>query len=157
MNKYSIRFVTLLGASALLASVPADAQRGGRGSRAAFGSGRSMQVRGASTSNLHWSGRTTVNRDIDRNVNRRVDVDRNVSVDVDHHYDYDWGDHYHPVARAATAAAVTAAVVGTYYRYLPADCVTVYRGTIVYYQCATGWYRPVYSGTAVQYVVVTAP
>ena len=46
---------------------------------------------------------------------------------------------------------------GTYYRTLPANCVTIYRGAIVYYQCGSVWYRPSYYGTSVQYVVVTAP
>lgn len=149
--------LALLAGGALLTAIvpttPADAQRGGgrAGAGVSHGGARNMQVRGASTSNVRWSGGTSVSRDVNRGVNR------DVNVDVDHHYDYDWGDNYHPVARAATAAAVTAAVVGTYYRYLPANCATIYRGTVVYYQCGSSWYRPVYAGTSVQYIVVTAP
>lgn len=134
---------------------------GGRGVSAA--SGRTMQVRSSSASSVNWSGHSASNRSVDRTnastINRNVN--RDVNVDVDHHYnidhDYDWGDHYHPVARAAAATAVTAAAIGSYYRYLPANCATVYRGTVIYYQCGTAWYQPYYAGTTVQYVVVKAP
>lgn len=155
MNSKITKAFAFLAGSALLAATmpsPAAAQRGGGrfgGGNISQGNARSMQVRSTSTSNVRWSSHTS--------VNRNVNVHRDVNVDVDHHYDYHWGDHYHPVARAATTAAVTAAVVGSYYRYLPANCATIYRGTIIYYQCGAAWYRPVYSGTSLQYVVVTAP
>lgn len=148
-------------ALAAVAAADASAQRrgggGGGGASARMGAAsrpatnpskqpsRDMQMRGSANGNIN------AHRDVN------VNVDRDVNVDVDHHYDYDWGDYYHPVARAATAAAVTAEVIGTYYRTLPANCVTIYRGAIIYYQCGTVWYRPSYYGTSVQYVVVTAP
>ena len=43
-------------------------------------------------------------------------------------------------------AAVGAAVMGSYYRSLPANCATIYRASLSYYQCGAVWYQPVYSG-----------
>ena len=149
----TIAFTSCAIALAALAAAEAAAQRrGGGGAAARMGASRPTTYPGKAPSrDLQVRSRSTANVNAHRNVN--VNVDRDVHVDVDHHYDYDWGDHYHPVARAAVAAAV----VGTYYRTLPANCVTIYRGAIVYYQCGSVWYRPSYYGTSVQYVVVTAP
>jgi hypothetical protein len=82
----------------------------------------------------------------------------NINVDVDHHYGYG-GAYYRPGygAGVVAGAAVGAAIVGSYYRALPANCVTVYRATVSYYQCGSAWYKPVYAGTTVQYVVVVKP
>jgi hypothetical protein len=83
----------------------------------------------------------------------------NINVDVDHNYGYGGGAYYRPGygAGVVAGAAVGAAVAGSYYRALPAGCVSTYRATLTYYQCGSVWYQPVYSGTTVQYVVVTAP
>ena len=149
---------------ALVAATAADAagRGGGGGGRSGAssmnrsgGNASNRQVRSSATGNIN--GNNNVNRNTNVNRNSNVNVNRNVDVDVDVDHHYGWGGYYHPVARAATAAVVTAAVVGTYYRTLPTSCVTVYRGTVVYYQCSNGWYQPVYSGMTVQYVVVKAP
>lgn len=138
-----------------------------------FNSGSSSRVAGtrdvntASRTNINSGNRTNINTGNVNTGNRTnintgnintgdVNINRNVDVDVDHRWGYgDWD--YRPGAVAAAAAVTTAVVVGSYYRSLPPNCATVYRGTIVYYQCGTSWYQPVYSGMAVQYVVVTAP
>lgn len=131
-------------------------ERAGRGQAAS-----QHQVRADASSSIN---NRNVNRNTNRNVNRNVNVNRDINVDVDVHHEYgyghDWDDHYHPVARAAAVTAVaatTAAIVGSYYRSLPPDCVTVYRGSVTYYQCGSAWYQPTYVGTSVQYVVVEAP
>ena len=82
------------------------------------------------------------------NQNRRVDID----VDVDR--------GYHPVATAVAVTAgvaVTAAVIGSVTRTLPAGCTPVTVGTVMYQQCGPSWYQPQYVGTTVQYVVVNPP
>jgi Flp pilus assembly protein TadB len=114
--------------------------------------------------------RTSVNANANRNanVNRNVNANRNVNVNhnvnvnqnrrVDIDVDVDRG--YHPVATAmavTAGVAVTAAIVGSVTRTLPSGCVPVTIGTIMYQQCGPNWYQPQYSGTTVQYVVVTAP
>ena len=179
-------FRTLAMACSMLAlgtltAAEAMAQRGGRGGGSQLGSGgggramssrgspsRDMQVRNSSRSNInHGGGRTRdfdrnpnnnrPNFDRDRNVNknRDVNINRNIDIDIDH--DYDWGDRYHPVARGVAAAVVTSAVIGSYYRTLPTNRVTTYRGSVVYYQCGSTWYQPSYYGSSVQYVVVNNP
>ncbi|MFP5329168.1 MAG: hypothetical protein ACLGHC_03390 [Alphaproteobacteria bacterium] len=130
------------------------------------GSGRGSQVAGTTrpaAGSINAGNRpTTRPGNIDRgdvNINRGdVNIRRDVDIDVDVDHDWGYGDwDYRPGAVAAAAAVTTAVVVGSYYRSLPPNCVTVYRGTIVYYQCGTYWYQPVYSGMSVQYVVVNAP
>jgi len=96
------------------------------------------------------------NANVNRNVNHNVNVNQNRHVDID--VDVDRG--YHPVATAmavTAGVAVTAAIVGSVTRTLPSGCVPVTIGTIMYQQCGPNWYQPQYSGTTVQYVVVTAP
>ena len=170
-----------------LTAAEAVAQRGGHGGgrAAAMGSrggganramstrgspSRDMQIRNGSHSTInHGGGRTrdfNRNPSIDRNrhnidrnhnvnINRDVNIKRDIDIDIDHNYD--WGDHYHPVARGLAAAVVTSAVIGSYYRSLPANCVSVNRGSVIYYQCGSTWYQPSYYGSSVQYVVVNTP
>ena len=77
----------------------------------------------------------------------------------DHHDDYHhggWDDYYHPVATAAAVTAtvaVTSAVIGSMVRTVPANCVPVNYGGMIYQQCGTTWYQP----QGPQYVVVRAP
>lgn len=166
MKYRSVKMTTTAAVAGLFLSqlaISAAEARPGGGRGASVAQGRTMQVRSSSISNVNWSSNAISHRNVNRtnNTNINRNVNRDVNVDVDHHYDidhhYDWGDHYYPVARAAAATAVTAAAIGSYYRYLPANCVTVYRGTVIYYQCGTSWYQPYYAGTTVQYVVVRAP
>lgn len=148
-----------LAASTFASSAQAQ-RRGGAhdlsaSNRAGRGQGQAHQVRSQATSNLN----NNANRNVNRNINQNINRDLNVDVDVHHDYDWgnDWNDHYHPVAIAATAAVTTAIIMGSYYRTLPPNCVTIYRGAVVYYQCGTYWYQPIYSGSSVQYQVVPAP
>ena len=67
-----------------------------------------------------------------------------------------WDNDYHPVATAAAVTAavvVTSAVVGSMVRTVPAGCVPVNYGGMVYQQCGSTWYQPQGS----QYVVINPP
>ena len=96
---------------------------------------------------------TSVNNVSNRNTN--VNVNRNVNVDVDRRGG-GWDNDYHPVATAAAVTAavvVTSAVVGSMVRTVPAGCVPVNYGGMIYQQCGTVWYQPQGS----QYVVINPP
>lgn len=58
---------------------------------------------------------------------------------------------------AGTAAAVTAAALGSTVYALPASCVTVFEHNLTYFHCGSAWYQPQYRGTGVTYIVVNAP
>ena len=80
-----------------------------------------------------------------------------MSVDVDRGCcNGRWDNDYHPVATAAAVSAtvaVASAVVGSMVRTVPANCVSVNYGGMVYQQCGSTWYAPQGS----QYVVINAP
>src|SRR5262245_27440121 len=75
-----------------------------------------------------------------------VNVNRNVDVNVDRGCcDRGWDNDYPPVATAAAVTAtvaVTSAVIGSMVRTVPAGCVPVNYGGIVYQQCGATWYQP---------------
>lgn len=125
----------VLVVGSLLASMVADAQRGG--GRAGGGGG------GGAT-------RTSVNSNVQANRNVNVNVNRNVNVDVDRR------DYYHPVATAA-AVATTAAVIGSMVYSIPPSCSSVVVNGVSYQQCGSSWYQPQYVGSQVTYVVVNPP
>jgi hypothetical protein len=116
------------------------------------------------------AARTSIrsNQDVNRNVNRNRDVDRNVNQNVDVHRNtninanYDrWG---HPVASGAVAGvaagaagAATRVAIGTTVAVLPSGCTTIVVGGVGYSQCGSTWYQPYYSGTTVQYTIVSKP
>jgi hypothetical protein len=86
------------------------------------------------------------------NVNN-VNVQKNVNVNVQ---GGGWDNAYHPVATAAAVGAtvaVTSAVVGSMVRTVPAGCVPVNYGGVVYQQCGATWYQP----QGGQYIVVHPP
>ena len=83
---------------------------------------------------------------------------RNVNVNVDNNGGCcnGWDNDYHPVATAAAVGAtvaVTSAIVGSMVRTVPANCVPVNYGGMIYQQCGSTWYQPQGS----QYVVVNPP
>jgi hypothetical protein len=137
----------LVVASFAMTSVDAAGGRGGGGGARAGGGARptAQPASGradARTNNVRSSSVNNVN--IDRNVNVDVDVDHGV------------GGWDHPVAGAAVVAgavAVTAAAVGSMVATVPANCVPVNYGGMVYQQCGSTWYQP--QGT--QYIVVNPP
>jgi hypothetical protein len=151
-------------ALATLAVVPlAEARDGGRGGgqRAAAkagGGGGGRQIdnsrRDARSNNVRS---TSVNNVSNRNNN--VNVNRNVNVDVDRRGGCcggGWDNDYHPIATAAAVTAtvaVTSAVVGSIVRSVPANCVPVNYGGMIYQQCGSTWYQP----QGGQYVVINPP
>ena len=129
---------------------------GGGGARAAGASGGGGGTRqSAQVDNSRADTRTNNVRSTSVN---NVNVDRDVNVNVEGHGGCcgGWDNDYHPVAAAAavgTAVAVTSAVVGSMVRSVPASCVPVNYGGMVYQQCGSTWYQPQGS----QYVVVNPP
>ena len=128
--------------------------RGGGGGARAGGGGGHKQVNNSNRDVRANNVRSTsVNNVSNRNTN--VNVNRNVNVDVDRRGG-GWDNDYHPVATAAAVTAavvVTSAVVGSMVRTVPAGCVPVNYGGMIYQQCGTVWYQPQGS----QYVVINPP
>jgi len=146
-------------------------RRGGGGAVRAGGAGRASGGVSANRDISSASIRSSqdVNRSVTRNgdfnrnanvgdVNRNVNVDRDLDVHGNFYGGYDrWG---HPVAAgvaAGVAGAVTSAALGSTVAVLPPSCSTVVVDGIGYNQCGSTWYEPYYSGTTVQYMVVSPP
>jgi hypothetical protein len=99
--------------------------------------------------NVKKSGKKSVNVNVKKNVN----VHRDVHTDWDRY-------HYHPVARGVavgTAAAVTAAAIGSVVYSLPSGCGYRMVHGVRYYECGGVWYEQRYAGSQLTYVVVPAP
>ena len=128
---------------------------GGGGDRAAAGGGR--QPADAQVNNSRADARTNNVRSTSVNNVNNVNVDRNVNVNANGGCcNNGWDNDYHPVARAAAvgaAVAVTSAVIGSMVNTVPASCVPVNYGGMVYQQCGGTWYAPQGS----QFVVVAPP
>lgn len=148
-KRFAIALATLVLASFALAPI-AEARDVGRAGGARASAAGSRQIdnsrRDVRTNNVR---NTSVN-----NVNSNRNVNRNVNVDVDNHGGCcgGWDDDYHPVATAAAVTA-TVAIIGSMVRTVPANCVPVNYGGIIYQQCGSTWYQPQGS----QYVVVNPP
>jgi hypothetical protein len=135
---------------------------GGGGARGGGGGGGGGQRQTAQVNNSKADARTNNVRNTSVN---NVNVERNVNVDVDARggggggcccCGGGWDNDYHPVAAAAAVTAgiaVTSAIVGSLVRTVPANCVPVNYGGMVYQQCGSTWYQPQGS----QYVVVNPP
>lgn len=126
---------------------------GGGGGGAARAGGGDRQV-----NNSNRDVRTNNVRSTSVNQVNNVNVNRNVNVDVDRGgcCNGGWDNDYHPVATAAAVTAtvaVTSAVVGSMVRSIPANCVPVNYGGLIYQQCGTTWYQP----QGAQYVVINPP
>lgn len=149
--------------AALLGGGTAFAQRGGNVARGAARSSVSHASRNVAgnvnrNANVNRNINSNVDRtaNVNRNVNRDVDFDRDIDVDVDRNYG-GAGCCYHPVARAATAAVTTAAIVGSVVNSLPTSCEAVSVNGLTYQQCGSTWYQPQFRGSTVTYVVVNPP
>ena len=122
---------------------------GGGGARAAGGGNRQS----AQVNNSRADARTNNVRSSSVN---NVNAERNVNVNVDQGCCNGWDNDYHPVAGAVAigaAVAVTSAVIGSLVPSVPASCVPVNYGGMVYQQCGSTWYQPQGS----QFVVVDPP
>ena len=156
-KSFNTLFVASLTAFVLVAFAMAPIAEAARGGGARGGGGGDRQVsnsnRDARANNVRNTSVNNVNsgRNINRNTNRNVN--RNVNVDVDGGCcNNGWDNDYHPVA-AAAAVAVTAAAIGSMVNSVPANCVPINHGGMVYQQCGNTWYQP--QGT--QYIVVNPP
>jgi len=151
--------ILVLASFAMAPVVEARGDGGGRGGGVARGGGGG----GGSAKQVNHANRdvrannvrsTSVNNVSNRNTN--INANRNVNVNVDNHRGGGWDNDYHPVATAAAVTAtvaVTAAVVGSMVRTVPAGCVPVNYGGMIYQQCGSTWYQP--QGT--QYIVINPP
>jgi hypothetical protein len=147
----------VLGSFALAPLVEAAGKHGGGGARAGGGGGKhhvqaNNHQADVRTNNVRNTSVNNVNRNTNVNVNRSA----NVNVDVDRGGCCGWDNGYHPIATAAAVTAtvaVTSAVVGSIVRSVPAGCVPVNYGGLVYQQCGSTWYQPQGS----QYVVINPP
>jgi len=124
--------------------------RGGGGAHAGAGGAR----QNVQANNTRVDARTNNVRSTSVN---NVNVNRNVNVDVDRGCcNGGWDNDYHPVATAAAVTAtvaVTSAVIGSMVRTVPAGCVPVNYGGVIYQQCGGTWYQPQGS----QFVVINPP
>ena len=128
------------------------------GGEVANSSNRAANVNRANVNNANVNRANINNANINRTNVNNVNVNGyggNYHLDGD--VDYGW---HHPVAAGAAfgaAAAVTSAAIGSVVYSLPPSCtVTVVNG-ISYQNCGGTWYEPQFSGTSVEYTVVSAP
>lgn len=128
------------------------AAAGGGAAAARAGGGAAGGRQAAQIDNSRVDARTNNVRSNSVNNVNNVNVNRNVNVDQHGGCCGGWNNDYHPVATAAAVTA-TAAIIGSMVRTVPANCVPVNYGGIVYQQCGTTWYQP--QGT--QYMVVNPP
>ena len=128
---------------------------GGGGARAGGGGGGGQRT--SQVNNSRADTRTNNVRSGSVNNVNNVNVNRNTNINVEGGCcGGGWDNDYHPVARAAVvgaAVATTAAVVGSMVTTVPAGCVPVSYGGMVYQQCGSIWYQP----QAGQYVVINPP
>lgn len=114
--------------------------------------------RAANVNNANVNRANVNNANINRTNVNNVNVN---GYGGNYHLDYDVDNGWHhPVAAGAAfgaAAAVTSAAIGSVVYSLPPSCtVTVVNG-ISYQNCGGVWYEPQFSGTSVEYIVVSAP
>lgn len=105
--------------------------------------------------------RSDVNRDSVRGGNRvnngNINAGNNINIDNDGGWG-GWNDY--PVGAGlaiGTAAAVTAAAIGSTYYALPPSCAPYPYGGYSYYHCGGAYYEPRYEGDTVVYVTVPDP
>ena len=159
-SKFFVAPLTVLAlASFVMAPVAEAARGGGGGARAGGGGGGHRQVNNSRADVRTNNVRNTSVNNVNRNTN--VNANRNVNVNVNNNNrggccNNGWDNDYHPVARAAAVTAavvVTAAVIGSMVNTVPASCVPVNYGGMIYQQCGSTWYQPQGS----QYVVINPP
>lgn len=151
MQKSSGRFAVALAAALGLASLVMAPEAGAAGERRSSGGASSARADGGrqntQVNNTKADARTNNVRSTSVN---NVNVNKNVNVNVNNNNG--WDNDYHPVATAAAIGA-TAAIIGSMVRTVPAGCVPVNYGGVVYQQCGSTWYAPQGS----QYMVVAPP
>lgn len=133
----------------------AAVERGGGGARAGNAPAGGRQVDNSRADARTNNTRSTSVNNVNASRNTNVNANRNVNVNVENNggcCNGGWDNDYHPVA-AGMAVAATAAVIGSMVRTVPANCVPVNHGGVVYQQCGSTWYQP----QGGQYVVINPP
>jgi hypothetical protein len=128
---------------------------GGGGGARASGGGGGRQVNNTNTDARANNVRNTSVNNVNSNRNTNVNASRNTNVNVNASGGCcggGWDNDYHPVATAAVVVG-TAAIIGSMVRTVPANCVPVNYGGMVYQQCGSTWYQP----QGGQYVVINPP
>jgi hypothetical protein len=142
--------LALVLAAFILAPAAEAAGKGGGGGARAGGGGHNVKASNSRADVRSNNVRSTSVNNVNVNKNVNVNVDRGGCCNNG------WDNDYHPIATAAAVTAtvaVTSAVIGSIVRTVPAGCVPVNYGGMIYQQCGTVWYQP--QGT--QYIVVNAP
>jgi len=162
-NKFFLAPLTVLVLASFALAPIAEAGRGGGGGHGGGGGARAGGGGNRQVNNAHADARTNNVRNTSvNNVNNRntnINSNRNVNVNVDNNRGCcggGWDNNYHPVATAAAVTAtvaVTSAVIGSMVRTVPAGCVPVNYGGMIYQQCGSTWYQPQGS----QYIVINPP
>ena len=152
-SKFFLAPLTVL-VLASFAMAPVAEARGG-GGRAGGGGGAHV---GGGDRQINNSRADVRSNNVRNTSVNNVNVNRNVNVNANRGgcCNGGWDNDYHPVATAAAVTAtvaVTAAVVGSMVRTVPANCVPVNYGGIVYQQCGSTWYQP----QGGQYIVINPP
>ena len=147
--------VLVLASFAMAPVAEARGGGGGGGGRAGGGGGAHAGAGNRQVNNARADVRTNNVRNTSVN---NVNVNRNVNVNANRGgcCNGGWDNDYHPVATAAAVTAtvaVTSAVIGSMVRTVPANCVPVNYGGIVYQQCGSTWYQP----QGGQYIVINPP
>ena len=156
-SKFFLAHLTVLVLASLAMAPVAEARGGGGGGggRAGGGGGAHAGAGNRQVNNARADVRTNNVRNTSVN---NVNVNRNVNVNANRGgcCNGGWDNDYHPVATAAAVTAtvaVTSAVIGSMVRTVPANCVPVNYGGIVYQQCGSTWYQP----QGGQYIVINPP
>jgi len=166
-SKLFLAPLTVLVLASFAMAPVAEARGGGGGGHGGGGGGGGARAGGGGAKQVNNANRdvrannvrsTSVNNVSNRNTN--INANKNVNVNVNNNRGGccggGWDNDYHPVATAAAVTAtvaVTAAVVGSMVRTVPAGCVPVNYGGYIYQQCGSTWYQPQGS----QYVVINPP
>jgi hypothetical protein len=171
LGKIAAAAVAMLALASLAMAPVAEAAGGGRGGGGGGGGGHHAGGGGGGGGHAGGGGgggrknvqannnKADVRTNHVRNTSvNNVNIDRNVNVNVDRGgcCNGGWDNDYHPVATAVAVTAavgVTSAIVGSMVRTVPAGCVPVNYGGVIYQQCGGTWYQPQGS----QFVVINPP
>ena len=158
-RSFNTLFVASLTAFVLVgfAMAPAaEAARAGGAGGARAGGGAQASARaggGGGGRQVNNSNRDVRTNNVRNTSVNNVNVNRNVNVDVDGGCcNNGWDNDHHPVA-AVAAVAATAAIIGSMVNTVPANCVPINYGGMIYQQCGSTWYQP----QGAQYIVVNPP
>jgi hypothetical protein len=160
LTQFLTPLIVLILASFAVAPMAEAAGRGGHAGGGHAGGGGARAGGGAKHNVKANHSRADVRtNNVRSSSDNNVNVNKNVNVNVANRggcCNNGWDNDYHPVATAVAVGAtvaVTSAIVGSMVRTVPAGCVPVNYGGMIYQQCGSTWYQPQGS----QYVVINPP